>query len=655
MRKFITLCLIMSIVGFSFAQKVQDLSSRNLDKNLVKANHTQNAGEKWNGSSSSRAAGDTIAYYDFDGALPSGWTNVDNTSNNYVWIWSTIGPIGAYTGNPNWDDPDVALASTTGANGYMMFQADNYNTDQTTGTITNPYTDHDSYIMTNAIDLSGYASVIVKFQERFRVCCSWSGTGLWMGVSTNGTTWTDYLVNDGVAINDQSAADNAVNDIAVNISAVAANQPTVYLRWYIQGLSHYYWMVDDVALVEGVDYDIIMNRDYTDFFSFDDGFYKQIPWIQAKYWPIGFRAAIFNNGAASATNVLLTADVEKGGTSVFNENSLIEYPIASMASLTNDTIYLLGDDFYTTPPGQASFLIGTPESKKGVYTLTHTVSMDSLDENPADNVAVNTFEITGTVYARDDGSADGNIAPQDWVGHGLDGEVLGVRYVINDDSSLTEVNSIKFYVANRTDSVVFPTVRATLYLSDGAGGYDAIISSDLYDITDADRGTWVTLPLVKDGFSEFLVPGNYLAGVEFTAYNGGDGLWIGEDKSTPQVEWASIWMFMDDPGAWFYLSNYGLNQTPMIRLGFETPASVENSAMKETVKVYPNPTTGMINVCGAENATISIYNVTGQLVTSVENAARIQTIDMSDFAEGNYVVKVVSDTKTTTSKITFVR
>jgi hypothetical protein len=259
------------------------------------------------------------------------------------------------------------------------------------------------------------------------------------------------------------------------------------------------------------------------------------------------------------------------------------------------------------------------------------------------------------VYARDDDSAEGQIAPQDWVGHGLDGEVMGVRYVINDADDSTEVNSIHFWVGTETDSVVAPTVRGILYLSDGAGGYDEIIATDLYDVTASDIGTWVTLLFEKDGFSEWLVPGSYLAGIEFTAYNGGDGLWIGEDKGTPQVEWATIWMFMDDPGAWFYLSNYGLNQTPMIRLGFEPFLSAENSSMNETVKVFPNPTSGMINVCGAENATISIYNVTGQLVASVENAARIQTIDMSDFAEGNYVVKVVSDTKITTSKITFVR
>ncbi|MFH2141083.1 MAG: T9SS type A sorting domain-containing protein [Bacteroidota bacterium] len=661
MRKFITLFLIMSIVTFSFAQKVQDVPASNLKKKITTDYPVNNNVIKQNGDNGLRAYNDTIAFYDFDGALPAGWTNVDNTANNYIWEWSLVGPHGAYThltGQP-WTAAIYPIASTTSANGFMMFQADNYNTDQSTGLIVTNIVDHDSYIMSDLINCTGKENVIVKFQERFRVCCTWSGTGLWLGVSTDGTTWTDFSVSEGTPINDHSCASDTVTNVAVNISSVAANQPVVYLRWYIQGLSHYYWMVDDVAVVEGAVDDIIIKREYTDFFLFDDGFYKKVPWIQTTAWPIGFRTAVFNNGSHDLTNVILTTDVTKGGVSVFNENSTIEYPMPTYPSLTNDTIYLLGDDFYDPSQGfPVSFIVGTPAAtKKGIYTITHTVSMDETDENPIDNSVVSTFEVSGEFYSRNDGDWNNQIAPQDWVGHGVVGDIIGVRYRINDESTpiITEASSISFWVGSRTDFAAPPTIYGNLYLSDGAGGYDLVLQTDLYDITLADSNSWVTIPFIKDTYSEFLIAGNYLAAIEYVDYGGGDGLWIGEDQDTRQVEWATIWSFADAPGDWVYLSNYGLDQTPMIDLNFEIPVTVGDVKNNEIIKIYPNPTTGILNVYGAINSTINIYNVMGQIVYSVENASFNQTIDMSDFSEGNYIVKVISDTKTTTSKVTFVK
>jgi len=60
----------------------------------------------------------------------------------------------------------------------------------------------------------------------------------------------------------------------------------------------------------------------------------------------------------------------------------------------------------------------------------------------------------------------------------------------------------------------------------------------------------------------------------------------------------------------------------------------------ETIEVYPNPTSDMVTIANAEGKDIVVINSLGQVVASIENAAANQTIDVSNFANGTYFVKV---------------
>lgn len=54
-------------------------------------------------------------------------------------------------------------------------------------------------------------------------------------------------------------------------------------------------------------------------------------------------------------------------------------------------------------------------------------------------------------------------------------------------------------------------------------------------------------------------------------------------------------------------------------------------------KIYPNPTTGIINIETTENiVSIKVYNTTGALVLESSET----TIDLGDLASGLYFVKV---------------
>ncbi len=71
----------------------------------------------------------------------------------------------------------------------------------------------------------------------------------------------------------------------------------------------------------------------------------------------------------------------------------------------------------------------------------------------------------------------------------------------------------------------------------------------------------------------------------------------------------------------------------------------------DNIKVYPNPTTGLVNIDGAGKAKVAVFNITGILVAEYNNLTE-GTIDLSTQANGIYFVKISSDNFVTTKRIT---
>ncbi|MCF0206788.1 MAG: T9SS type A sorting domain-containing protein, partial [Bacteroidales bacterium] len=68
------------------------------------------------------------------------------------------------------------------------------------------------------------------------------------------------------------------------------------------------------------------------------------------------------------------------------------------------------------------------------------------------------------------------------------------------------------------------------------------------------------------------------------------------------------------------------------------PTAVEESEMTE-IAVYPNPASNMLTITNAEGSKVVVVNALGQVVTEINNASANQTIDLSKFANGTYIVK----------------
>jgi hypothetical protein len=65
-----------------------------------------------------------------------------------------------------------------------------------------------------------------------------------------------------------------------------------------------------------------------------------------------------------------------------------------------------------------------------------------------------------------------------------------------------------------------------------------------------------------------------------------------------------------------------------------------NTPLNETVTLYPNPANSSITVSGAKNEPIAIENTLGQMIYFKQNCNALETIDVSGFACGIYIVKV---------------
>ena len=83
---------------------------------------------------------------------------------------------------------------------------------------------------------------------------------------------------------------------------------------------------------------------------------------------------------------------------------------------------------------------------------------------------------------------------------------------------------------------------------------------------------------------------------------------------------------------------------------------VENiEEANNVLKVYPNPSTGIINLsttADVEGASINVYNFAGQLVSSVQNNLKAGDVQRFKLPAGSYFVRVVSDKGLQTTRFT---
>ncbi|MEE2700175.1 MAG: T9SS type A sorting domain-containing protein [Bacteroidota bacterium] len=556
---------------------------------------------------------------DFANGFPASWSTYTNNASGGIatcpWKHSFVGSWGYWNSNQG-TSPSSAINSTTAANGFLISDPDSanhWNYGQPSGTT---YEYMESYFTTNAIDLSGYPNVSLEFQQTFRFN---NGLNLKVSISTDSVMWTDYNVQGNATNNTQSPDPQFVS---LNISAIAGNDSTVYIRigWEARV---YYWMIDDMQIIETPANRLeLLEANHGGWYTTPttQGYalgYKFYPINQAIANPYKFEGVVANLGALTQNTRLNVEAIDDIGTSVFSSTSN-----DTLLATMDTNIFLTNNAFTPTNTGLYNFYTWSTSDS----TQTDTINTSSI--------------VTDSIYGRD----FDNYQSYWRVGRNCGGMVLGTYYDVYDTDNLT---SISAYVS--PISVPGAEIYAAVYEIDAAGGLKIWLSqSDNYTIQTADLDNWVT----------FEIPGgiNLQAGTTYMAAIGGYAHPI--DTSAIGVSgeaWSSTCYIQDNGcniGSQAFGDWYWISKVPMIRMNFGNvwTTGVSDNDFGKNISVYPNPTSDKftieLNNNKAEKISISIKSVLGKTIFMKQQSIAIdakQVIDISPFAKGIYLLEITND------------
>ncbi|MFH0761305.1 MAG: T9SS type A sorting domain-containing protein [Bacteroidota bacterium] len=463
--------------------------------------------------------------------LPAGWTIVDNTDFGNPWIWRS--PYDTLGGCCTWQGPSTNFL--TPLDGYLVLPSDEYNRRDGVGT-SNAM---DTYIITSPIDCSSKGSVVVKFIQLFRLCCGTNN--LKMSVTNDGGVhWAEYDCLYGLSNN--RVTDLRYQYVEFNISDVAAGLPNVQIKFHQWGNTHYYWMIDDLRVSEAFDNDLIL-EDY--WLAFNGGYDDRIE--QINYWPLSqmgmaaetggnigdylFSGAMLNNGNNDQENTRLQMTILKNGAQVWQE---VSEPATIWTlerdTLTANTVFLAND--------------------YGDYQIEFKGISDNSEEVPVNNSINKMFTVNDTLFHRADFTAEAGSNTGGWVGGANAGDMVGVGY---DIYKACEVNSMIAQIGGVT-TTQFPQFQYVLFKDMGEDGLQEYTASDVVDATAEMRWTWQTLEIIKDGETEFIEPGFYIACVRMWGTAAGDadgtnGISVGWDMDNRGTGYA--YMYQAVGGNWY--------------------------------------------------------------------------------------------------------
>ncbi|MFH2142333.1 MAG: T9SS type A sorting domain-containing protein [Bacteroidota bacterium] len=613
MRRILTFLILIAFATTIFSQRVSQIPAKYVvakrESEDVTRYHRQNTKDI-------RALGDIIYEEHFAGVMPAGWSSSNTIA--FQWVWTDTGPAGVTPG------ADEEIESTTKVNGWMMYDSD-----------AGPGGSYDAKLTSPSWDFSAHSSVMVSFEEFFR---KWDSPGpnlVYLEVSNDSINWTSFEFHSEYFTKDQTP--NPTTTV-VNITSIAAGQSQVWVRFRMTGDWDYNWQIDDLIFAEASDNDLRIWDIWPCFMYTNGGFMSKLPFDQPHR--AFFGVEVLNFGNNDAHNVVFDVDFKDSwNTSVYNA----QYDTIILESAIDNVPDSFGIDLANP------FIWNT--LNMGFYDLVYTVSSDSIDEDPASATRTYIFESTDTVFARDNGDTTTRwgTSPQSWSSGGTNGDEFGVTFSLENVNPV-EAGSISFFL--HPDSEWGAIIGGRLYLSDGLGGWDLVLETNLYEILSTDTGKWVTLPFNKDGFSEMLIAGYYLVNLVFEDY-AGTTILIAEDRSLYRDVNETLWSFASGGGPIGAISNYC--KVPFIRLNLAWRGTVntETVANSDKFNMYPNPTTGMLHFGGVENAKVQICNMTGELIEEFNNVST--SIDLSEFDNGNYIVKVISDSCITTKKLTLIK
>ncbi len=590
--------------------------------------------------------------------LPTGWATVDTTGGAGIWDWCSS-PAQAQSCIFNWGtydtQPEGGFPSTTAENGFVFMDSD------LLGTV---FPNHVVRMTTTTIDCSGQSEVWAKFESVIGVYELTTNNNAVLRVSTNGTDWTNFNIFELTPPTDRWS-DNPEYSF-IDISSVAANQPSVYLQFSWTGNYEYWWLLDDIQLYDSdptalfiVAHDMRVNKN----------FYAISPnamWPASQVECFGFLADVENIGTQNQTNVNLNITIEEDGTAVFTEN-------LAFGNIPADSLM-------ENQPVPGCF---TPNAVVGTtYTGTYEISADSVDLAPENNIQTFDFIITDTVFAKEFGATT-SIQPADanWEGaqepHSW--AFGNYFYIVNGEDY--HAFSATFGIAPPEPEIIDRLLTVYLYKWDEDTNEDGDmdpgertrVAFNIYEITgDEELTDLITLPLLQfptgnSGPIDLDSDQPYVLMVEYATIDEVNfamaGALVDYGAMTYRSELNGV---PEGNGRYGYMlgvngdlesepySNAGFTTatTPVVRLNIGMIVNVDETLdAANIIQISPNPADNKIklNIDLIEmysNVNVRILDVNGQVILNqVYENLQHETLefDVSKYASGAYFLHLVTE------------
>ncbi len=564
------------------------------------------------------------------------WSDDFNFPSN--WVFSKeAGTTGDWTIGTKKPAKTVRkIRSTTAANGFALFDSDSICSKNQWAHLTTA----------NPIDLSGHDKIKLTFQQNYARFYD----STYVQISTDGTAWTKIPVNQQYAINDFSTN---VEKVQINISNPAGGRNKVWIRFTFYSPATlnakagcgYSWQIDDIAIVDIPENDISLNRVFIENGLF---FHTKLPVSQVDTtW---FINDISNIGKTYQTKVKVDLDIKQDAVSKFSTKSPTLDTLPSFTSILLAT----ANDVFVPPaiPGK-------------LYTTSFHATQAEADDDTTNNFITSSFEVTDTVFARDNGDLlEANYtSPGLYEGGDANEAFIGMEYAVNKD---IEASSISVFI-DKTSSIGM-TVRANIFevtpgtTSTSTPAFASILFSKAYNITSAANvDKWVTLPLIKIG-NEIILKADklYVAGVSISGITAKKmTVNIPSDITTKQ-RGIITWLYLPGQAA---AKKWGTTKDiPFIRLNVARNAvgiSENHEALFNVEQNNPNPFSNTTSISFELNkpslVNIDIADVTGRTLMTlneVKGAGRNTIeIDATGLSRGMYFYTLKANGRAITKRM----
>ena len=568
--------------------------------------------------------------------MPDRWSVVDNTNNDFFWTWSQD-----YIRDRRYLQTYTPLNSTSdrlsGRKGTMMLESSYYNTEPT-GDMTDPPIEMDSYIQFGPFEATESESVILYFEQYHRFCCGSydESRGAFLEVSNNGEDWIAIPVHQA-SINSRPTSNPSIQYI--NISAIAANSETVYFRFHQIGLSHYYWVIDDIYVYEPYEHDTrLLNywTDYTDYPATTEYYNKYIYTATPFHTPyfcfqpfIETNAKVVNCGKETVSNARLKSTITHNGNEITSQTSPY---IASLESCTDDTLKITN-----------TFQIPQEQSSIGNYTLHGVVETDEDDATIENNIDAYNFNITSELH----GYANPNYVNSitlpyyyTWVPF-IKNTGIGIINFLNTITSNTENDSLIIMGIN----VYFPETSLNnnawnmhnpqifgIEFHEGIIGEEGwegdldlpLFTRDSVEITPNLMNRWIFIPFSVEGdFCKIPTPTENIPFCSAIRTRVNDPICLGADPITPPSLFSNIYISSD------------------ISFTYRSCAAIQLVTRQENVE--PTISNITFRVSNSNPNTSEGHPAAGAVITILSNDALLNPTETNYTANGNGEVTIGFD------------